>query len=117
MFSFPLHDVFNFRYALGSQFDGTEESTVIKWPDAIEKKFKALGIKYETYFDYEPEAFKMEEYDKQFFENMGKPKIISGGSSRFHSGYLSSDEGYYSMSLKLFRPNENDRIASNFTAK
>jgi hypothetical protein len=44
VFSFPLHDVFNFRYALGSQFDGTEESTVIKWPDAIEKKFKALGI-------------------------------------------------------------------------
>ena len=116
LFSFPLHDVFNFRYALGSRFDETEECTIIKWPDAIEKKFKALGIKYETYFDYEPEPFKMEEYDKQFFERMGKPKVISGGSSRFHHGYLSSDEAFFSVSLKLFRPDENYRISSNFSA-
>lgn len=116
LFSFPLHDVFNFRYALGSRFVGTEDNTVIKWPNTIEKTFKELSIKYETYFDYEPDALKMEEYDKQFYERMGKPKIISGGSSRFHQGYLSSDSGFYSMSIKLFRPGENDRISSSFTA-
>ena len=111
LFQFPLFDVFNFLFALGHRFHGTEGNTIIKWPDQIEKKFKELGIEYETYFDYDPEPFDIEKHDKEFFEKWGKPKICLYSGDRFDSGYLvTKDKTYYGVQLKMFRPGENDRI-------
>lgn len=113
LFQFPLHDIFNFLLALGQRFHETEENTIIKWPDQIEKKFKELDIKYETYFDYEPKPFDIEEHDKEFFEKWGKPKI-SLYSNEDDSGYLKSEKDgtSFGVSLKIFRPGENERIAT-----
>lgn len=117
LFRFPLHDVFNFLFALGTRFHETERRMIIKWPDEIEKKFKEYGIKYETIFDYEPEALKLEEWDKDFYEKIGRPKISNISiDSRVpgHSAYLCTDDHtYYRVSLKLFRPGENNRIATD----
>jgi hypothetical protein len=112
LFQFPLHDIFNFLLELGQRFHDTENNTIIKWPDHIEKKFKELGIKYETYFDYEPEPFDIEKHDKEFFEKLGKPKISLYPSDR-NSGYLTSEKDgtSFGVSLKIFRPGENDRIS------
>jgi hypothetical protein len=111
LFQFPLSDVLSFLFALGHRFHGTERNTIIKWPDQIEKKFKELGIEYETYFDYDPEPFDIEKYDKEFFEKWGKPKICLYGGDRFHSSYfVTKDRTYYGVQLKMFRPGENDRI-------
>jgi len=111
LFQFPLHDIFNFLLALGQRFHDTENNTIIKWPDHIEKKFKELGIKYETYFDYEPEPFDIEKHDKEFFEKWGKPKISLYSSER---GYLTSEKDgtSFGVRLKIFRPGENDRIST-----
>ncbi len=113
LFQFPLHEIFNFLLALGQRFHDTENNTIIKWPDHIEKKFKELGIKYETYFDYEPEPFDIEKHDKEFFEKWGKPKISLYSSDR-NSGYLTSEKDgtSFGLSLKIFRPGENDRIST-----
>ena len=114
LFAFPLHEVFNFLFALEQRFHETEANTVIKWPDAIEKKFQELGIKYETFFDYEPTEFNIEEHDKEFFEKWGKPKISLHSSER-SGGHLASEKDgtSFGVSLKMFRPGENDRIQSN----
>lgn len=114
LFTFPLYEIFNFLFALGQRFHDAETNTIIKWPDAIEKKFKELGIKYETFFDHGPTEFNIEEHDKEFFEKWGKPKISLYSSER-ESGYLTSEEDgtSFGVSLKIFRPGENDRIASN----
>lgn len=115
LFYFPLHDVFNFLHALGTRFHEAEENTIIKWPDGIQKKFDENGIKYETYFEFEPKVFDVEKHDKEFYEKMGKPKIALGKSDRFHSSFLQSKEAFYSVSLKMFRPDENDRISARYT--
>ena len=112
--NFPLYEVFNFLFALGQRFHDTENNTVIKWPKQIEKAFKKSGIKYEKYFDYEPEEFDIEKHDKDFFEKWGKPKISLYSSDRFHSTYLVfKNKTYYSVRLKIFRPEENDRISQD----
>jgi len=117
LFRFPLHEVFNFLFALGTRFHDTERKIVIKWPEEIEKKFKEYGIKYETIFDYEPDELKLEEWDKDFYEKLGKPKVSNISiDSRVpgHSAYLSTeDHTHYSVALKIFRPGENDRINMN----
>lgn len=107
LFTFPLGEVFDFLFRLGQRFHETEDKPIIKWPDYIEKKFKELGIKYETYFDYEPTQFNIEEHDKELYEKLGEPKIALGGDDE---GYLTSDEANYWVKLKIFRPNENYRI-------
>jgi hypothetical protein len=107
LFNFPLYEVFNFLFTLGQRFHETEDKPIIKWPDNIEKKFKELGIKYETYFDYEPTQFDIEKHDKELYEKLGKPKIALYGDDK---GYLTSDEASYWVKLKIFRPSENDRI-------
>ncbi len=114
LFRFPLHDIFNFLLALGQRFHETESNTIIKWPDHIEKKFKELDIKYETYFDSEPESFNIEKHDKECYERWGKPKISLDSSDR-DSGYLIStkDGTSFNISLKIFRPDENNRISKN----
>lgn len=109
VFSFPLTDIFTFLFKLGTRFHNTEGNTIIKWPDDIEKKFKEMDIKYETYFDSEPTLFDMEKHDKDFFEKIGRPKI-SLYSSSSDRAYLSSDGTYFGVQLKIFRPDENDRI-------
>lgn len=108
LYTFPLDDVFSFLFTLGQRFHEAEGNSVIKWPDHIENKFRELGIKYETYFDYEPEQFDIEKEDKEFYEKIGKPKIALYGNDR---GFLSSDlvDSYW-VKLKVFRPDENDRI-------
>jgi len=113
LFQFPLLEIFNFLLALGQRFHDTENNAIIKWPDQIEKKFKELGIKYETFFDYEPEQFDIEKHDKEFFEKWGKPKITLYSSER-NSGYLKSEKDgtSFGVSLKIFRPGENDRVAT-----
>jgi hypothetical protein len=110
LFKFPLHDMFEFFYSLGARFDGAEESVVIKWPDHIEAKFKELGIKYEKQFEFEPTQFNIEEHDRELYEKLGRPKISMGNSGRFHSSYLSCNNTYFGLDLKIFRPSENDRI-------
>lgn len=117
LFRFPLHEVFNFLFALGTRFHDTERRMIIKWPDEIEKKFKECGIKYETIFDYEPDELKIQEWDKDFYEKWGKPKVsninIDSGVPG-HSAYLCTDDHtYYGVTLKIFRPGENDRIAAS----
>ncbi|MEX1014382.1 MAG: hypothetical protein WDZ80_04445 [Candidatus Paceibacterota bacterium] len=107
LFQFPLSEIFNFLFALGQRFHDTEDKSIIKWPDHIEKKFNDLGIKYKTYFDYEPTEFNIEEHDKQLYEKLGKLKIALYGDDK---GYLSAKEAYFGVSLKIFRPGENDRI-------
>lgn len=107
LFQFPLSEVFNFLFTLGQKFHDTGDKTIIKWPDNIEKKFKELGIKYETYFDYEPTEFKIEELDETLYEKLEKPKVALYGNGK---GYFSSEEAFYAVSLKIFRPSENDRI-------
>lgn len=109
LFRFPLGDVFNFLFSLGTRFHETEKSTIIKWPDSIENKFKELGMKYETYFEYEPTQFNIEEHDKEFYEKFGKPKVALYGGEK---GYLSSDEGSFGVTLCIFRPGENYRMGS-----
>jgi len=115
LFSFPLYDVFNFKMAMGQRFEGAEENVILEWPDKIKKQFDSLGIKYEVISDFEPSIFNIEEYDKEFYQKMGKPKIASGGPDKFLSAYLSSDLAYYKVSLKLFRPDENYRISENIS--
>src|SRR3989338_262522 len=110
LFQFPLGEVFSFLFTLGQRFHETEDKPIIKWPDNIEKKFKELGIKYETFFDYEPTEFKIEEHDKELYEKLGKPKIALYGDEK---GYLSSDEAIFGVKLKIFRPGENDRIGND----
>lgn len=111
VFRFPLYEVFNFLLALGTRFHGTEGNTMVKWPDQIEEKFKEHGVQYETQFEYEPTLFDIEKHDSAFYEKWGKPKITLSSSERFNSGYLTGGEGTsYSVSLKIFRPGENDRI-------
>lgn len=111
LFRFPLHDIFNFLLALGQRFHEAEGNTIIKWPDQIEKKFKEFGIKYETYFEYEPEAFDIEKNDKEFFEKWGKPIIALND---METGFLKSTEDgtSFSVNLKIFRPGENERVSS-----
>jgi len=114
VFRFPMHDVFNFLFALGTRFHDTEGNTIIKWPDQIEKKFKEYGIKYETQFEYDPTQFDIEKHDVAFYEKWGKPKISLSSSDRFASTYLTGAEGTsYRIDLKLFRPGENDRISND----
>lgn len=117
VFHFPLHDIFNFLFALGQRFYDTEDRTIVKWPDKIEQQFKKLNIKYETYFDFEPKLFDIEEHDSEFYQKMGKPKVSLYSDSQFQKGYLSSDEAYFSVSLKLYRPDsfENNRITENYS--
>ncbi len=111
IFSFPLYEIFNFFFALGHRFHDTERNTIIKWPDYIEQKFKETGIEYEKIFDFEPTLFDIEKHDKDFFEKMGKPKIALSSSDRFNSTYLKDkNDTYFGVELKIFRPNENDRI-------
>jgi hypothetical protein len=107
LFKFPLSDVFNFLFTLGQHFKDAEGSTVIKWPDFIEQKFKELNIKYELYLDYEPVLLDIEKQDKDFFNQIGKPKIAD---SFVDKGFLESNEATYYIKLKIFRPGENDRI-------
>lgn len=114
VFSFPMYEVFNFLFALGTRFHDTEGNTIIKWPDQIEEKFKEHGIKYETQFEYDPTQFDIEKHDATFYEKWGKPKISLSSSDRFASSYLTGAEGTsYSIDLKLFRPGENDRISND----
>lgn len=112
LFQFPLTDVFNFLFSLGERFHETEMHTIIKWPDNIEKKFKESGINYKTYFDHEPEQFDIEKHDKVFFEKIGKPKIslYSDSTGRNEGFFETEDNISYNIKLKIFRPNENDRI-------
>lgn len=110
LFQFPLNEIFNFLFALGQRFHDTEDKPIIKWPDHIEEKFKELGIKYETFFDYEPTEFNIEEHDKELYEKLGKPKIALYGNEK---GYLSANEASFGVSLKIFRPGENDRISND----
>lgn len=114
IFRFPLSDVFNFLLALGTRFHGTEQNLIIKWPEQIEKRFKEFGIKYETQFDHEPDVFNIEKHDKEFFEQIGKPTISSSrNDSQFFNTYLTTEDNtHYSVSLKIFRPEENDRIGT-----
>ncbi len=114
LYNFPLHDVFSFLFTLGQRFHEAEENPIIKWPDHIEEKFKQLGIKYETYFDYEPTIFDIEKEDKEFFDKIGKPKVALFGDEK---GYLTSDIAHYWIKLKIFRPNENDRIPTVLDSK
>ena len=117
LFAFPLYDIFNFLFALGSRFPGTEAYTIIKWPDRIEKKFEEFGIKYQTrrFFDHEGKTFNIEEHDKEFFEQWGKPKIFSLYSGEHAGCYFKSEEDgtSFEINLKIFRPGENNRIQSN----
>ena len=113
LFQFPLDKIFNFLLALGQRFHGLERNTIIKWPDHIEKEFKELGIKYETSFDYEPNPFDIEKHDKEFYEKWGQPKITLSSSKR-NNGYFKSEKDgtSFGISLKIFRPGENDRVAT-----
>lgn len=118
LFQFPLSDVFNFLFSLGMRFHDTERNMIIKWPEEIEKKFKECGIEYETMFDYEPDELKLEEWDKDFYEKLGKPKVSnisidSSGPGHF-AALRTADHTYYSVGLKIFRPGENDRIGGDF---
>lgn len=113
VFKFPLYETFNFLLTLGTRFHQAEQNVIIKWPEYLEKKFKELGIEYETIFDHEPSVFDIEKYDKELYEKLGKPKISSSSKdSQFFSTYLKSKENgtHYSVDLKIFRPEENDRI-------
>ncbi|PIQ74161.1 MAG: hypothetical protein COT61_00275 [Candidatus Portnoybacteria bacterium CG09_land_8_20_14_0_10_44_13] len=111
IFSFPLYEVFNFLFALGQRFHDTERNTIVKWPDHIEKKFEEAGIEYEKIFEFEPTLFDIEKHDKDFFEQIGRPKISSSSSDRFQSTDLKDkNDTYYGVELKIFRPGENDRI-------
>lgn len=118
LFYFPLNKIFNFLLALGQRFHEAEQCTIIKWPDQIEKKFKDLGIKYETFFTSEPIPFDIEKEDKEFFKKWGKPKITLY-SSDSDSGYLKSEKDgtSFGVSLKIFRPGENDRIGYQLQCK
>lgn len=110
VYEFPLNEVFEFLFALGQRFDGAERNTIVKWPDSIEQRLKALGIKYEPFFDSEPSLFDIEKYDKEFYEEHGKPKI----TSRDYDGhYLSSQMGFYAVKLTIFKPNDNPRLKTN----
>ena len=113
VFRFPLYEIFNFLLTLGTRFHQVEQNVIIKWPEYIEKKFKEMGIEYETFFDIEPSVFDIEKHDKALFEKLGKPKISSSSKdSQFFSTFLKSKENgtYFSVDLKIFRPEENDRI-------
>jgi len=72
-----------------------------------------LGIKYETSFDYEPNPFDIEKHDKEFYEKWGQPKITLSSSKR-NNGYFKSEKDgtSFGISLKIFRPGENDRVAT-----
>tara|TARA_B100000745_G_C20117977_1_gene382735 strand:- start:135 stop:1031 length:897 start_codon:yes stop_codon:yes gene_type:complete len=114
LFRFPLHEAFNFLFALGQRFHDTEQNTIIKWPDEIEEKLEKCGIEYEKIFDHEPKEFDIAEHDKEFYEKWGKPKVSLYSSDRFHSTYLhDKDRTHYSVKLQLFRPGENERIVSS----
>jgi hypothetical protein len=111
LFSFPLQEVFNFLLALGDRFQGAERNTIIEWPEYIQRKFEEAGIMYEKLFEFEPILFDIEAHDKDFFEKIGRPKISSSSSDKFHSTYLKDKNGtYYGVELTIFRPGENDRI-------
>lgn len=111
IFSFPLYEVFNFLLALGTRFHDTERNTIVEWPEHIQNKFKEAGIDYEKIFEFEPTLFEIEKHDKDFFEQIGRPKISSSSSDRFHSTYLKDkNDTYYGVELKIFRPGENNRI-------
>lgn len=113
VFQFPLSEVFSFLFELGQRFHETEDNPVIKWPDQIEKKFKEYGIDYETHFEYEQELFDIEKHDKGFFEKWGKPKIALYGKRTENTYLVSKDKHYYGVELKLFRPDENERVGIN----
>jgi hypothetical protein len=112
VFSFPLSDIFNFLFKLGMRFHDAEDNNIVKWPDNIEKKFKEMDIKYETYFDHEPTLFDIEKHDKDFFEKIGKPKVSLHSSQR-DRGFLVANGTYFGVQLKIFRPGENDRVVNN----
>lgn len=113
VFTFPIHEVFNFLFSLGTRFHNTEDNTIIKWPDQIEEKFNECGVKYETQFEVGPTPFDIEKHDPAFYEKWGKPKVALTSSDRFGGAYLTGREGTsYRIDLKLFRPGENDRISN-----
>jgi hypothetical protein len=113
IFSFPLYEVFNFLFALGTRFHDTEKNRIIKWPDQIEKSFEEHGIRYETQFVYEPEEFDIKKHDADFYEKWGKPKVCLYSSDRSSSSYIKGKEDtHYSVTLQIFRPGENDRIGN-----
>lgn len=112
VFRFPMHEVFNFLLALGTRFHDTEGNTIIKWPDQIEKKLKEHKISYETSFEFDPMQFDIEKYDASFYKKWGEPKVSL--FTKDGGGYHTSEEvASYSISLKLFRPGENERISND----
>jgi len=113
LFQFPLFAVFNFLLQLGQRFHDTENNPVVKWPEHIENKLKEMGVKYAPQFEYEPKLFDIKKHDKDFFERMGKPQIALYGLSQLDSVYFECEktETIYNVKLKIFRPDENDRIS------
>lgn len=116
LFNFPIRDVFNFLFQLGQRFHGVERNMIIKWPDQIENKFKENNIEYETLFDYAPDELPLEVWDKAFYEKWGGPKVAKISIDSDIPGHWTvlktNDDTYYDVRLKIFRPGENDRIAS-----
>lgn len=111
LFQFPLNDIFNFRFALGKKYHDTENNAILKWPDQIQNKFDDLGIKYETYFEYEPDSLDIDENDKEFYERWGRPVVALSTNSDDTS--LRMDGTAFGVKLKIFKPIDNERFEIN----
>ena len=81
--------------------------------DKLQSLFDESQGYYESFLDTNNMYKKGQLSDKEFFEKWGKPKISLYSSDR-NSGYLTSEKDgtSFGVSIKIFRPGENDRIST-----
>jgi hypothetical protein len=110
-FKFPVQEIFQFLYELGSEYIGGENNTVLTWPANIQKRFDELNIKTECYLDYEPDPIDLSKLSKSFQTKYGDAKVAKFGDTET---YFMTPYGMFTLSLKVFHPDENDRLAYRF---
>lgn len=108
LFKFPLQKVFNFLLQLGNTHYGLEQNPIISWPDEITKYLTEQDIQYDISFEFEPDAYDLEQYKDNFTEKWVGQKIATRGEEK--GSFTAECIAYYSVNLKIFRPGENDRI-------
>jgi hypothetical protein len=106
-YAFPIQEIFEFLYDLGSEYSGAEDNTILTWPEKLQKRFDALNVKPECYIDYKPDTIDLSKLSKGFQSKYSTAKIALFADEET---YFMTPYGMFSFALKVFHPEDNDRL-------